>query len=776
MCTACGFNPLAYGPGPASGENSASSSFSIPNYGGSGANSSTSQTATSNVNINGLLSGVKWSGSTLTYSFPTATTQYESGYGNELTNGFFAAPEATKVAIRFAMNLLSQYTNMTTTEISATTAADIRVAFSAEANPTAYAYYPSNSTKGGDIWYGTDYSVYQNPVKGQYAWATTIHELGHALGLKHGHQTGGVANTAMQSTYDQMAYSIMTYRSYQDGPTTGYTNETNGYAQTFMMYDIAALQTMYGANFNTNSGNTTYRWDPSTGEMFIDNVGQGAPGGNRIFMTLWDGNGTDTYDFSNYTTNLNVNLSPGAFSITSSTQLAYLGNNGTAQYAPGNIFNALQYNGDARSLIENAIGGSGNDTIFGNTADNSLWGGSGGDTLYGLAGDDYLYGSTGDDLLIGGGGADRLYGEAGVDRLFGEDGNDFLYGFGEHDELYGQNGQDILDGGDGDDYLSGGADGDSLYGGAGNDDIYGDSGEDYIYGGAGADSIRGGFDNDRLYGEGDNDTIWGQDGNDLIDGGDGNDTLYGEAGDDTIYGGTGDDYLGGFAGIDRMYGGDGVDFLDGGEDNDFLYGDFGNDTILGGFGNDELWGLGDNDTLAGQDGNDLLVGGGGNDNLYGEAGNDRQFGEDGNDNVWGFAGNDELFGQNGDDNVNGGDGMDIINGGAGTDTLIGGLDADRFVFETTLGASNIDTILDFQLGQDRIELAQSIFSTLGLGALSASAFTTGTAATNSSQRIIYDNSTGAVYYDADGSGAEAAVQFAILSNKAAITHSDFFIV
>lgn len=400
MCTACGFNPLAYGPGPASGENSASSSFSIPNYGGSGANSSTSQTATSNVNINGLLSGVKWSGSTLTYSFPTATTQYESGYGNELTNGFFAAPEATKVAIRFAMNLLSQYTNMTTTEISATTAADIRVAFSAEANPTAYAYYPSNSTKGGDIWYGTDYSVYQNPVKGQYAWATTIHELGHALGLKHGHQTGGVANTAMQSTYDQMAYSIMTYRSYQDGPTTGYTNETNGYAQTFMMYDIAALQTMYGANFNTNSGNTTYRWDPSTGEMFIDNVGQGAPGGNRIFMTLWDGNGTDTYDFSNYTTNLNVNLSPGAFSITSSTQLAYLGNNGTAQYAPGNIFNALQYNGDARSLIENANGGTGNDTITGNAANNVLNGNDGNDTLRGAEGNDTLNGGNGTDTAM----------------------------------------------------------------------------------------------------------------------------------------------------------------------------------------------------------------------------------------------------------------------------------------------------------------------------------------------------------------------------------------
>ncbi len=86
--------------------------------------------------------------------------------------------------------------------------------------------------------------------------------------------------------------------------------------------------------------------------MFINGVGQGAPGGNRIFMTIWDGNGTDTYDFSNYTTSVTVDLTPGGFSITSETQRASLG---AGNKAPGNIFNALQFNGDARSLIENVI-------------------------------------------------------------------------------------------------------------------------------------------------------------------------------------------------------------------------------------------------------------------------------------------------------------------------------------------------------------------------------------------------------------------------------------
>ncbi|HRE20333.1 MAG TPA: M10 family metallopeptidase, partial [Rhabdaerophilum sp.] len=333
------------------------------------------------------------------------------------------APEATKAAIRSAMNMLSQYTNMTTTEVTGGTA-DVRVAFSDDANPTAYAYYPSNSTKGGDIWYGSDYPVYQNPIKGQYAWATTIHELGHALGLKHGHETGGPGNTALQSAYDQMAYTIMTYRSYENGPTTGYTNELNGYAQTFMMYDIAALQTMYGANFNTNSGNTTYTWSATTGEMSINGVGQGAPGGNKIFMTIWDGNGVDTYDFSNYSTNLTVNLTPGAFSITSSAQLADLDQFQAGFNAPGNIFNALQYNGDVRSLIENANGGSGSDTITGNAANNTLHGNNGNDTISGGDGADILYGDAGADSLDGGLGDDTLYFDAADTFVQGGSGYD----------------------------------------------------------------------------------------------------------------------------------------------------------------------------------------------------------------------------------------------------------------------------------------------------------------------------------------------------------------
>ena len=102
-------------------------------------------------------------------------------------------------------------------------------------------------------------------------------------------------------------------------------------------------------------------------------------------MTVWDGGGNDTYDFSNYTTNLSINLQPGGWTTASTAQLAYLGN---GHYAIGNIANALLYENNPASLIENAIGGSGNDTITGNTANNKLTGGAGNDTIDGLGGTD----------------------------------------------------------------------------------------------------------------------------------------------------------------------------------------------------------------------------------------------------------------------------------------------------------------------------------------------------------------------------------------------------
>ncbi|WP_198031992.1 M10 family metallopeptidase C-terminal domain-containing protein, partial [Bradyrhizobium sp. Ec3.3] len=360
--------------------------------------------ATGNADIDGMLSGYGWTG-TITYSFPDSSSDYPSPYtggnGEPTTSGFSQAPSQMQAAVNYAIGLIQSYTNATI-QYAGTNGADIMVAQSPAANPTSYAYYPNSYASGGDVWFGTAYD-YSQASLGNYYFATALHELGHAFGLKHSQETGGPANVAVPSAHDDSEYTVMSYRSYVGGPLTGYTNESYGYPQTYMANDILALQTMYGANYTTHNENTVYTWSPTTGQEFINGVAQLAPGGgvggsaNRIYETIWDGGGVDTYDLSNYTTNLTINLNPGASSVFSSTQLAYLGN---GHYAAGNVYNAYLYNNDARSYIDNAIGGTGNDTMTGNAIANVLNGGSGNDTITGGGGNDTIIGGVGTDTAV----------------------------------------------------------------------------------------------------------------------------------------------------------------------------------------------------------------------------------------------------------------------------------------------------------------------------------------------------------------------------------------
>jgi serralysin len=364
--------------------------------------------------VNAILSDVKWATNMLTYSFPTSASQYGAFYGEEPTNGFGAFNADQKAAARAALKLYASVGNLAFREITETGSqhADLRYAES-NAPYTAWGYFPSSFDSGGDVWLNKAGKEYDDPVKGDYAFMTIVHETGHALGLEHPHE----GTTIMPLARDTVEYTVMSYRSYHGASVGGgYDNEKWGYAQSLMMFDIAAIQHMYGANYATNSGNTTYAWLPSTGEMIVNGRGQGAPGENRVFQTVWDGNGVDTYDFSRYKSALSIDLNPGAWTKTSPTQRAKLDKD-SKKLADGNIANALLYNDDPRSIIEKAIGGSKNDVIKGNAAGNSLQGRSGHDQLYGREGSDILNGGNGNDKLFGQGGGDILIGGKGGDTF-----------------------------------------------------------------------------------------------------------------------------------------------------------------------------------------------------------------------------------------------------------------------------------------------------------------------------------------------------------------------
>lgn len=582
--------------------------------------------------IDGLLSGVRWNGA-ITYSDPDSALDYQASHPENFTN--LSQLSATQLAMVHAVLNEATYTQLPgaysysvegLTNLSVTYGASgsgnstIRLVNTSDPG-TAYAYYPSTGVWGGDVFFGPSGDF---PTMGNYDAFTIIHEIGHALGLKHGHETNVYG--ALPFDTDSMEYSVMTYRSYVGSDAQFVYNETWGYAQTFMMYDIAALQYMYGADFNLNSGNTVYSWNPTSGESYVNGTLAIDPGANRIFQTVWDGNGIDTYDLSNYATNLSIDLNPGGYSTFSSAQRAYLGGGPNGGYARGNVFNALQYQNDARSLIENATGGSGDDSIVGNAAANVLQGGAGNDTLRGNGGNDSLYGGAGNDLLEGG---------SGVDYESGGDGNDvfeFHVGFTYPNTVDGGTGTDTFDFR----AIGGGFSGTGIEISlaSGYSDIGGTMALlnlENVRGSDSAEAIEGNNAANLLQGYGGNDTMGGGGGNDTLEGGNGNDVLGGGAGNDRHVGGNGDDTVFAGTGNDTAIGGGGNDSLVGGAGNDRFQGDAGNDTVLGGSGNDTALGGAGNDSLVGEAGSDSLQGQAGNDTLYGGAGKDLLQGGGGND-------------------------------------------------------------------------------------------------------------------------------------------------
>lgn len=376
----------------------------------------------------GLLTGVKWSAHNLNYSFPTSANQYGTGYydQNSITDGFAALTSGQQAIAKRVFDSVAGFTQLTFTQTtaSATNIAQLRFAQS-DYPSTAYAYYPSSSSAGGDIFLGPD--VADTPTAGNWSWFTIAHEIGHALGLKHGHDSDGGIFDVLPYDKDTNEYSIMTYRTALGG-ITDYTTFADGSAAlSFMASDILALQYMYGANYQYHAEDTVYHWSPDSSTITINGVGRTGSNTNVIFETVWDGAGNDTYDFSDYSDDLMINLAPGAWTVLSSEQQALLAEySSSGENARGNVYNAFLFAGNTSSLIENALGGSGNDQFVGNVANNRFEGGMGDDLFTTTAGDDYFSGGTGVDTLnIAGFTVDHVVNSVntGETTIFFDDGN-----------------------------------------------------------------------------------------------------------------------------------------------------------------------------------------------------------------------------------------------------------------------------------------------------------------------------------------------------------------
>ena len=381
----------------------------------------------------GLISGSKWSSTTVTYSFPQKATDYGRGYSE--AKKFVAFNAGEQAAFKTVIDQVVSFTNLNLNLAATASSADIRIGKSTLQGADAWAYYPGTG-KGGDAWFdvglgapqggkgGMDWKAIQ---PGDYSYTVFMHEFGHSLGLKHSFENGGTAG-AVPKQYDSLEYTVMSYDAFQTNPYDSAVDSRDWWAdngnnpQTFMTLDIAALQKMYGADFTYNQGATKYQWNEATGALSVNGVSKDLNSATDvIFMTVWDGNGADEYDFSNWTSNVKVDLTPGGWTILDymdpidPDQRADLLAGDGVQWAAGNISNALLFNGDTRSLIESASGGAGNDWLIGNQAANVLRGGAGADKLDGGLGADILDGGLGADIFIfdtalGGGNVDSIRG------------------------------------------------------------------------------------------------------------------------------------------------------------------------------------------------------------------------------------------------------------------------------------------------------------------------------------------------------------------------------
>ncbi|UZE84138.1 M10 family metallopeptidase [Pseudomonas viciae] len=500
-----------------------------------GYSSVSSAKLTGNVQVNSLLYGTYWTGNaitgtSLTYSFITVNSSYARRYSEEREDlADYVLTSAQQDGIVSALATWSAVANLKFTQVeeSSTNVGDLRFGgfWWMDDNTAAWAYLPGNTPSAGDVWLGPVTND-PTPDKGSYDYLVFMHEIGHALGLKHPFSKVLSNPTVLSAQFDDVRYTLMSYN-------TGYSYEPT----TPMLLDIAAIQSLYGANTQWQTGNTTYSW----------------AAGQSVFETIWDAGGNDTIDASNQAGAVRINLNEGQFSKIGQA---------FTNLKTGAAFNeglAIAYG----AKIENATGSANNDTLIGNALGNLLNGGAGIDTMTGGAGNDtYVV----DNLMDVVSETSALVSEidtvrASVSWSLGANLENLTLTGSANINGTGNALGNVLTGNTGDNLLNGGVGRDTLIGAAGNDtymiDNLGDSvieladqGRDLVRTtvsytlsanvedgqllGIAALSLVGNVSNNSLIGNNAANVLNGLGGADTLDGGAGNDTYVVDNLGDTI--------------------------------------------------------------------------------------------------------------------------------------------------------------------------------------------------------------------------------------------------
>ncbi len=308
--------------------------------------------------------GVSWStpgtAANVTWGVRTSNSGQTDASGN--ATPFIGLTAAQIAAVKAALAQYSEVGNITFTQVNpggtTNNATMLFGAYSSDSDGAgAYANYPGTTAISGDVSLNnTSVSTTSIPT-GSYSAFAILHETGHAVGLAHPGDYNAAPGQSLtydanaQFSQDDQQYSVM---SYFDESNT--TSSYNSYPDTLMLYDILAVQQLYGANMTTRSGDTVYGFNTNAGAIY------NFSGNTTPAFSIWDGGGNDTIDASGYSQNQVINLHDGTFSDIGGLK--------------GNV--SIAFN----ATIENAIGGSGADSIAGNVVSNTLTGGAGADNFY----------------------------------------------------------------------------------------------------------------------------------------------------------------------------------------------------------------------------------------------------------------------------------------------------------------------------------------------------------------------------------------------------------